>query len=261
MYYILFTLSTVTGSAMLYQDFYDQPMANVLLFLLGCALCFCGVGLLTTGRGGGAHGEGAHHAAGPRAGGHMQLGAVEDVEIAGGRAADGDDDESRALYAARGAQRTRTGGGPVDVGIGLGGVTHALSISRRASLDGIHAVAHSGMHKPTSPLARPTAAAPWSGSQHATHAAAPASPATPPYAAVGAPPGKGGGGGLPALPPTPRCLPGVDASPLGNGAWAGSGGRDLASSDDDEPREQRGGANVGGGNGRAHSGSGAQPWE
>jgi hypothetical protein len=49
-YYILFTLSTITGSAMLYQDFYETAADAVVAFTLGCMLCFAGVGLLTSGR-------------------------------------------------------------------------------------------------------------------------------------------------------------------------------------------------------------------
>jgi hypothetical protein len=49
-YYILFTLSTITGSAMLYQDFYNQPADAVVVFVFGCLLCFAGVALLTSGR-------------------------------------------------------------------------------------------------------------------------------------------------------------------------------------------------------------------
>lgn len=71
MYYILFTLATVTGSAMLYQDFYNQPAAAVALFLTGCALCFGGVVLLTTGRAASHRGPDAH----------MQLGAVPEPEM------------------------------------------------------------------------------------------------------------------------------------------------------------------------------------
>lgn len=48
-YYILFTLSTIIGSAMLYQDFYDKPADAVFVFILGCLLCFAGVALLTSG--------------------------------------------------------------------------------------------------------------------------------------------------------------------------------------------------------------------
>ncbi|KAJ1620312.1 magnesium transporter NIPA-domain-containing protein [Pavlovales sp. CCMP2436] len=49
-YYILFTLSTITGSAMLYQDFYQTAADAVVFFTLGCMLCFAGVALLTSGR-------------------------------------------------------------------------------------------------------------------------------------------------------------------------------------------------------------------
>lgn len=48
-YYILFTLSTIIGSAMLYQDFYDKSADAVFFFILGCLLCFAGVALLTSG--------------------------------------------------------------------------------------------------------------------------------------------------------------------------------------------------------------------
>lgn len=49
-YYILFTLSTITGSAMLYQDFDQKAADAVVVFVLGCLLCFAGVSLLTSGR-------------------------------------------------------------------------------------------------------------------------------------------------------------------------------------------------------------------
>lgn len=123
-YYILFTLSTVTGSAMLYQDFYEQPWAAVFLFVSGCFLCFGGVGLLTTGR--------AEHKGEAHPQGHVQLGAVDDVEIA---FAPEEEQRARASSISRGA-----GGAEASAG-GL------QPLSRRASsmLDGFHAASSRGL--------------------------------------------------------------------------------------------------------------------
>lgn len=49
-YYVLFTLSTIVGSNILYRDFEDEDRATVALFGTGCILTFGGVWLLTSRR-------------------------------------------------------------------------------------------------------------------------------------------------------------------------------------------------------------------
>ena len=49
-YYVLFTLSTIVGSNVLYRDFENEDRGTVLLFATGCGLTFGGVWLLTSKR-------------------------------------------------------------------------------------------------------------------------------------------------------------------------------------------------------------------
>ena len=49
-YYVLFTLSTIVGSNILYRDFEHAPSSALLAFAAGCALTFAGVKLLTSRR-------------------------------------------------------------------------------------------------------------------------------------------------------------------------------------------------------------------
>lgn len=49
-YYVLFTLSTILGSNILYGDFANEDRGVVLLFASGCGLTFGGVWLLTSKR-------------------------------------------------------------------------------------------------------------------------------------------------------------------------------------------------------------------
>lgn len=49
-YYVLFTLTTIVGSNILYRDFEKADRVTVALFALGCALTFSGVKLLTSRR-------------------------------------------------------------------------------------------------------------------------------------------------------------------------------------------------------------------
>ncbi len=50
-FYVMFTISTIFGSNMLYKDFEGDRPATVALFCVGCLLTFGGVKLLTTRRG------------------------------------------------------------------------------------------------------------------------------------------------------------------------------------------------------------------
>ena len=49
-YYVLFTLSTIVGSNILYRDFENEDPHTIFLFGTGCALTFYGVWLLTSRR-------------------------------------------------------------------------------------------------------------------------------------------------------------------------------------------------------------------
>ncbi|KAI9850929.1 MAG: hypothetical protein M1838_004815 [Thelocarpon superellum] len=49
--FVLFTLSVIVGSAILYRDFEHADAAQMMKFLFGCALTFLGVYLITSGRG------------------------------------------------------------------------------------------------------------------------------------------------------------------------------------------------------------------
>lgn len=48
--FVLFTLSVITGSAVLYRDFERTDAAHVIKFIVGCLLTFGGVYLITSGR-------------------------------------------------------------------------------------------------------------------------------------------------------------------------------------------------------------------
>ena len=48
--FVMFTLSTIIGSAVLYRDFERTDLEHVLKFILGCLLTFGGVYLITSGR-------------------------------------------------------------------------------------------------------------------------------------------------------------------------------------------------------------------
>lgn len=50
-YYVLFTLSTIVGSNILYRDFENEGLHTVIAFGCGCLLTFLGVKLLTSKRG------------------------------------------------------------------------------------------------------------------------------------------------------------------------------------------------------------------
>lgn len=181
---MLFTLCTVTGSAMLYQDFYDQPAPNVALFLLGCAQCFGGVVLLTSGRGG----RHAAHAPPRGSGGHVQLGAVRDVELPD-MEAPGSGDNGGACHAARHASAAPGAAYEGEAG-------QPLSRLLSASLDGFHAASQRGLVDPA----------------HAQGVPLPAwmcAPGAPPgaraRAADGPRQGPKAGGGAGRLPPLPSA--------------------------------------------------------
>jgi hypothetical protein len=48
--FVLFTLSVITGSAVLYRDFEKATLESVIKFIAGCGLTFLGVYFITTGR-------------------------------------------------------------------------------------------------------------------------------------------------------------------------------------------------------------------
>ncbi|KAI9824736.1 MAG: hypothetical protein M1832_001562 [Thelocarpon impressellum] len=50
--FVLFTLSVIVGSAILYRDFEQADASRMMKFLSGCALTFVGVWMITSGRGG-----------------------------------------------------------------------------------------------------------------------------------------------------------------------------------------------------------------
>ena len=56
--FVLFTLSVIIGSAILYRDFESATLDRVGKFVGGCVLTFLGVYLITSGRSGGGDGEG-----------------------------------------------------------------------------------------------------------------------------------------------------------------------------------------------------------
>lgn len=47
--FVLFTISTITGSAILYRDFEEISLQRGLLFGMGCLLTYCGVYMIMTG--------------------------------------------------------------------------------------------------------------------------------------------------------------------------------------------------------------------